>query len=169
MRILLALALLVNLSAHPFLSTPASAEPIVKVTSVVGMHSGKCSPKRVAEVQTALESLSQREINSAHRCKCFHPSFQDVVLGERVHERGLPRQPKANVISIRLEPTASLARVLRLRYSVVAAAATVYPGQRATYVYFWEQPAFPTKRTYFQEFLFGGDPFHMNSPNHECG
>ena len=82
--------------------------PHVAVKSVRGLHEGKCGPKRTAQVQAVLQSLTANDVSHwRYPCNCVWASREQVETNILHLERASARQSKLerrqNLIVIELQ------------------------------------------------------------------
>lgn len=141
------------------------------VTSVVGLHQGKCGPRRVVEIQRAVEALTAAELAAAHRCHCMYATQQQIVAFENLLNRSTKPSSQMNVITISLAAPIVLPnpKSVALKAPTVQIVAKGLPGYRQTIIWLGHEPERVYHGITFSAYMFAGDPFNLTrAPGREC-
>ncbi len=143
------------------------------VKSVVGIHTGKCSPPRVAEIEAALQTLTARRLSGALACACTPESFSTIISGDRRFDANWPpgsRHENSIVVALRrpivIRPSdlyLTNPRVRMHRASQIVAMWGIHG--RATALWF-DVLRDRQGRRLFSPIMTSGDPFDLE--NQEC-
>ena len=144
----------------------------VVVTSVVGLHQGKCSPRRAAEVQAAIARLAASDFAWANHCKCNPKTHDQILANERLIDGSLKADRQLNVISIDIAAPITLpdAKLETMKAQTVQLVAKALPGDHQTILWVGHEPVNPRRDITFFAYIFPGDPFRLTlAPGQECG
>ena len=152
------------------------------VTSVVGFHSGKCGPKRMAEIAKTLSSLTAADLSWKARCKCSYATYLGLLRTERLNDARIPHGDLAyrdNFLTINFEKPISLpapkSKMLALpvwKLVIMALPRTsqteIYIGYRGDPGSVWASGRNTPDALFFVGYKILDDRFGLGHPGEEC-
>lgn len=152
----------------------ATEAKVVQIKAVVGLHSGTCGTKRVAQVARAIASLTASDLSFSHRCKCMYESKKDLIEIERGRDQYVPHGDLAyryNVLFVSLEHPIMLPeqKSKALEVPVLELMVKAQPYDKNHNTIWIGHRSERDGKLLFVAYRIPDDRFDLGTPGNECG